>query len=82
MKRIEYCKICLDGASNLTRVVSCLKEAIEEVQSEGGDPMTDPYVHGILTQVTNLLGCGSFLNHSIVPDLFEKAYRGCFLGDC
>jgi len=78
MNRLEACRICLDGASNPTRIIKALGDAIKECQEEGVDPKWDPLVHGILSQLTNVLGCGSTLPHSD-PEIFSNAYDMCFV---
>jgi len=78
MNRLEACRICLDGAPNPYRIATALAEAIMECTNEKVDPKTDPLVHGILSQLTNVLGCGSTLPHSD-PEIFSNAYDMCFV---
>lgn len=81
MNRLEACRICLDGASNDRRVAQALVDAIDECRAERVDPRSDPLVHGILTQLTNVLQCGSLLTHRTDPDIFKKAYDLCYAED-
>lgn len=80
-KRLDTCRICLDGASNQRRVAQALVDAIDECRAEGADSNSDPLVHGILSQVNNVLGCSSLIKHRTIPNLFERAYALCYAED-